>query len=317
MVAANALMSHPRAEEIALEVDPNQEAVIDRFQRWSATYFLALFSGRLFDQVLLPEVAAGVESTGRIRYTPFARAGRSAASDQLVVWGDAETRQGEFDRLKTLHRDIRGVSSDGVRFSALSPEAWNWILISTMFMYLNSYRAIARENVSDDDLQTLWEHSLQQFDGLQLTGRNRLPHSYADAVAYYDSVITTKGERTAIFAHVMRHLRRPPAPEGTPPLLRPLLRLLGRLPIRVVRILSLGITEPSVRELGGYRWTRRDDAEFALYTRLIGIAHRRLPRRLAYTPLAYNRWRYERIVGKYQRAGLESFAPDGRCPIGR
>src|SRR5690348_7155908 len=89
-----------------------EQPLVDDFHRWSGTYFIALFAGRLFDQILLPEVAAGVDGTGRIRYAPFARAGRTAASDQLALWGDNAVRHAEYARLKELHRDVRGTSPE-------------------------------------------------------------------------------------------------------------------------------------------------------------------------------------------------------------
>jgi len=292
----------------------DDEVWIDGYERWKATYLSALFAGALFDQVLLPEVAAGVDWTGRVRYTPFARAGRSAASDQLVLWGDAEARQAEFGRLRSLHRDVHGVSPEGVRFSALAPEAWNWILISTMFMYLNSYAAVSSRKPSAAELQVLWTHGLEQFEGLQLTGSQRLPEKYAEAVDYYDEMIRTKARRTEIFGHVTGQLRQPVAP-AVPAILRPALGLVGRVVIRPVAVLSIGITHPGVREIAGHRWTRRHQIEFSIYAALVRVAYQRLPRRLVFTPLAYNRWRYHRIVARYQGAGLDSFAPEGSCPI--
>lgn len=295
---------------------PSQADLIERYEHWAATYFVALFAGRVFDQVLLPEVAAGIDWTGRVRFAPFGRAGRTAAADQLSMWGDQDTRQQEFDRLKLLHRDVHGSSPDGIRFSALAPETWNWILISTMFLYLNSFRAVVKDPLSDDDLQALWEHLLQRFGGMELSDRNQLPRRYADVVALYDATIATKAERTEIFAHVNNQLRRPQAPDSMPTIVRPAFSLVGRVLIRPLATLSIGITDPTVRVLGEHRWTRARQAEYRLYAGAIRIAHERLPRRLTYTPLAYNRFRYQQLVDRYRNVGLESFAPASGCPMG-
>ncbi len=115
---------------------PGQHASNERFQRYLGTTLFALFAGAFFDQVMLPEVAAGVEWTGRIRNTPFQRAARSAAADQLIFIAGREERQAESDRLALAHRDVKGVGFNGTRFSALNPESWNWIMISAIVAHM-------------------------------------------------------------------------------------------------------------------------------------------------------------------------------------
>jgi uncharacterized protein (DUF2236 family) len=62
--------------------------VADRFQRVTGSAFVGLFAAGLFDQAMLPAVSAALEDTGRIRNTPWLRALRTAASDQIIFAGE-------------------------------------------------------------------------------------------------------------------------------------------------------------------------------------------------------------------------------------
>jgi hypothetical protein len=65
---------------------------------------------------------------------------------------------------------------------------------------------------------------------------------------------------------------------------------------------------PKMRELLGVRWILARRIEYAVYLTALQVAWRRLPRRLTLKPLAYNRFRYEKIRRAYLDAQLESFA---------
>ena len=91
-----------------------------------------------------PAVSASLVDTGRIRDDPFGRARRTAASDQLAFIARSADRREETHRLIQLHRDVKGVGPDGVRYSALSPEPWNWNLISIFFMHRGAFLALHR-----------------------------------------------------------------------------------------------------------------------------------------------------------------------------
>jgi uncharacterized protein (DUF2236 family) len=298
----------------ASQTQPNASAADDRpavlttrFRWYMASIVRALFVGALFDQVLRPEIAAALEVTGRIRFEPLPRGARSAASDQLVLWGDAADRLAETERLVRLHREVRGTDPGGVRYSALAPESWNWILISVFLWLRNSFVAITGEDLTSDDDETLWQYFVTDLAALRRSG---LPASYESMVTYYESVLDTRAERCDLLDKVVSELRRPPPPPLLPRPLHPLWRLAAPALGRGPSVLSFGIMHPRVRELAGIRWGRAQQLEFNVLTTLVGVAYRSLPRRMHYSPLAYNRWRYERLTARYKRLGLESFRPD-------
>jgi uncharacterized protein (DUF2236 family) len=300
------------APHVTAAPEPAEAAVTrseleERFRWYLASLVRALFAGALFDQVLRPEIAASLEVTGRIRTAPGPRGARSAASEQLVMWGDDADRRAETDRLVHLHRDVRGTDPSGVRYSALAPESWNWILISSFFWLRNSYAAVTGEDLSPADNQTLWEFVMDEMGTLRRSG---LPASYDEMLEHYESVLRDEAEGCELLDRVVAELRRPSPPPSLPSPLRSLWRLAAPALGHVPSVLSFGIMHPLVRTHARIRWTPAHTLEFAVLTRLIGLAYQRLPRRVHYSPLAYNRWRYEQLTARYKAMGLDSFRPD-------
>ena len=156
--------------------DSSAKSVADRFERAMGSRFVALFAPALFDEMMLPAVSAALVDTARIRDDPFGRARRTAASDQLAFFANSADRRDEMQRLVELHRDVKGVGPDGVRYSALSPEPWNWNLISIFFMHRGVFLAITGERPSAADNQAIWDRFRALCEGLQMPGPRETTH---------------------------------------------------------------------------------------------------------------------------------------------
>ncbi|QIS15641.1 oxygenase MpaB family protein [Nocardia arthritidis] len=284
--------------------------VVERFEEVAGSVFVGLFAAALFDQTMLPAISAALERTGRIRNTPWERATRSAASDQIVFLGEDADSTAEMERLKLLHRDVKGVAPDGTRYSALNPENWNWILISTFFMYRGAFAALTGEKLSAADNQALWDHVRTKTEPLQLPGRSRLIEDYAELCAYYDQMAAEKLTVTPTLIAAMETVRRAPRPPFLPAATEPLWRLARPAAGHVAAVLGYGTMHPGARRVLPIRWTRRHDLEFVALTTLFRVAYRGLPAWATDTPLARNRRRYRRLISTYQSVGLSSFAPD-------
>jgi len=282
----------------------------DLFERVAGCTFVGLFAAGLFDQPMLPAVSAALEATGRIRNQPWWRAVRSAASDQLVFHGATADRQTEAERLVRLHRDVKGTDANGIRYSALNPESWNWILISTFFVYRNAFRVITGKELTPADDQAVWDRFRLLSADLQLPGRSALIADYDELCAYYAQIVDEKLEVTSTLEDAVASVLRAPRPDFVPVVAAPLWRLSSPVAGHVIAVIGFGTMHPGVRELVPMSWSRRHDVEFAVLSRAIALAYRWLPARLTDTPLARNRREYARLVAKYQGVGLTSFAPD-------
>lgn len=292
-------------------VDTAVKSVADRFERVVGSRFLALFAPALFDEMMLPAVSAALVDTARIRDDPFGRARRTAASDQLAFLANRVDRREEMQRLVELHRDVKGVGPEGERYSALSPEPWNWNLISIFFMHRGAFVAITGERLGAAENQLIWDRFRALCEDLKMPGRARqLAESYEDLCAYYDRMAAEKLKHTASLDIVMDATLRPRRPASMPAVTAPLWTLLGPVAGHIVTVLGFGIMHPRVREIVPMAWTRRHDLEFTVFTRLLRLAYRWLPSRFTDTPLARNRREYERIISRYKGIGLTSFVPD-------
>jgi uncharacterized protein (DUF2236 family) len=299
-------------------VDTAVKSVADRFERVVGSRFLALFAPALFDEMMLPAVSAALVDTARIRDDPFGRARRTAAADQLAFLANCVDRREEMQRLVQLHRDVKGVGPEGERYSALSPEPWNWNLISIFFMHRGAFVAITGERLSAAENQMIWDRFRALCEDLQMPGRARqLAESYDELCAYYDHMVAEKLKHTASLDIVMEATLRPRRPASMPAITAPLWTLLGPVAGHIVAVLGFGIMHPRVREIVPIAWTRRHDLEFTVLTRLLRLAYRWLPSRFTDTPLAHNRREYERIICRYKGVGLTSFVPGATQTCGR
>ncbi|PQE01694.1 DUF2236 domain-containing protein [Mycobacterium sp. EPG1] len=300
--------------------------VLHEFRRHSGSVLGGLFGAAAFDEVALVPVAAAVDKTGRFAANFADRGVRSGFSALLAIWGDATDREAEGQRLKTMHREVRGRGTGDfadIRYSALDPTLWNWIAVSGLFVVLNSFTPCTGVTLNDDEREAAYQQLLQAFRALELPGKNaKLPVTYADAVAYYDDMVANELATNPFLRRVTRDLTKLPLPTLVlPPALRTALTpgwvALRPLAGRVLTVCSFGILHPGVRELTGFRWEARHDVEFALYSRLLQLAWRTLPDRVLLIPLARNRIEYEKLVRLHRSVALDSFAPpSGRCPAG-
>lgn len=293
------------------DIHPDLSPDVIGYIRFSKTLLPQLFASAVFDQAMVPGICAALRETGRVRQDPVGRAARTRASEQLMsVVKDPDVAVRESERLLRLHREVRGVSPEGIRYSALSPELWNWVLYSAFFAYYRAYRAVAPTNVEADP-QGVWDQYKRETSGLHLPGRSRPIERYDDLVAYYDEMAREHLQVTPTLHDAVSHVHGLARPEVLPPVFGPLWVALNRLLLDAPRILGFGIMHPDARRLLPYKWTRARQARFVAYTGALRLLYRILPDAMVLNPLARAEGkRATRLIEKYQAMGLSSFAPD-------
>lgn len=285
-------------------------AAVERFERVAGSVFLGLFGVGLYDQTMLPTISAALSVTGRVRDDPWGRARRTAAADQLLYQGEEADRLGEADRLLLLHRDVKGVGPDGVRYSALAPDSWNWVLYSTFLVQYHTYRAVTGDEPTAADDQAIWESYLASTEPLHLPGRSKPIPEFPEMIAHYNRVVAEELRRTPSLAAATGAIDAAPLPDFLPSAAGPAWKLSAPLIRRVIIVLGCGIMHPEVRALMPYEWSTRHDLEYRALTTALRLAYRGLPPALTDTALTRNRRRYRKLVTKYRGMGLTSFLPD-------
>jgi len=293
-----------------LQTGPRPEDTLPEDIRWATgSTLLGLFAVALFDQAALPEVSYALDKTARIRNDPFGRAVRTAASHQIIAWGDGADRVAEAERLKSLHRAVRGAAPEGRPYSALSPDLWKFIQASSIMMIRNSVAVLTGRKLSPEEDRALYRYLLTELEPLELGPSAQLPTDWDGFVDWYVQM-TCRLEPTQTLRDALGHLSRAPAPDFLPAPIRPMWPLARPVLGRVLLVLGTGVLHPEARGAMQMQWGLAEQAQFALLSRAVGITYRYLPKRATLSPLAYNRRRYEQLINQYRAAGLESFAPD-------
>lgn len=234
-----------------------------------------------------------------------------------MTFGDSADVQAEIELLKQLHRDVRGTGAKDfadTRYSALNPDAWKWVAVSGLDVIYQAYVHTAGRRLDPAEREVVYQTIRASVEPLELPGSGtRLPATLAEMTEYYDDVARNKLADNEFLQFARRSLSTLPLPTLLLPaivrvLAEPLWRATLPVATRPVLICSAGAAHPKMRELLGPDRKTRHRLEFALYTTVATLAWQHLPRRLTLTPLAHNRFRYEKIRARYKSLQLDSFA---------
>jgi len=286
-------LSEPEA--LALTLGPDSMS-------WRYTSDLRLFLGSLtalLMQVAHPTVGSGVRDHSNFQQEPWARLFRTIDWVNLTIYGGPEAVE-VSERLREMHKSIKGTNPDGSRYHALEPGVYAWVHATLIWSIVNGQRAYG-SGMSQAEVERFY----QEWLGLgRLLGvrDGDLPSTWDGFVGYVEDMIATRLTRHPTVDTVLRASARPAMPDSFPQWTKPLWRVL-RLPMaHVLMVTGIGGLPPAVRERLGLRWTKRQEREL----RMIAAVSRSL------TPVLP---KWARINGPgYLRArrkviGRDAFAP--------
>jgi uncharacterized protein (DUF2236 family) len=242
-------------------------------------------------QVAHPTVGSGVRDHSSFQADPWGRLMRTTDYLYLLVYG-GETAIGMGRRLREMHKPINGQNPDGSRYHALEPEAYAWVhatLIEATFVAGERFVG----NVTAADRERLYAEYMP-LGRLLGVRPGDLPENLPEFRDYVATMIHDRLVRHETVDVLLDLLGRP-APPGLPVIdqLWPLLRI---APSRALRIATLGLLPPVLRERFGVEWTDGQQAEL----RALGAASRALtpllPQRLRNVGPEYLRLRRREIA---------------------
>lgn len=192
-------------------------------------------------------------------------------------------------------------------------------MVSTFFFLHNTYEPLTGEALTPQDQQVFWEFYTDATAGLQLSGQAALPATFTEVSEYYDMMVETRLESTDLLRDVVDILLHPPRPDFLPAIAAPLWPVVGPAFGHAAAVLSFGAMRKNARDLTGFGWNPLHEVEYRVLVKGAQLAYRYLPKRLQYSPMAYNRWCYEQLAAQYHGMELQSFAPEHRramgCPV--
>lgn len=243
-------------------------------------------------QVGHPTVGAGVSEHSDFKSDPWGRLLRTLDYSYAMTYG-GPTLAGEMGRrIRETHRQIKGTRPDGVRYSALEPEAYAWVHATLVHSIVRGHSLLGRPMSAErvEELYADWRRS-----GRLIGVRERdLPQDWAAFGPYFDRMVSERLERTPAVDEVLQALESPA---------RPPLRFLPERAWRVARIpavrqtalITAGLLPPLLRERFGVPWSRAKQGELTLLATASRAATPLLPRALRNVGPSYLRWRREAL----------------------
>ena len=244
-------------------------------------------------QVSHPTVGAGVSEHSRFRSDPWGRLLRTLDYACTMVYGGPRAAGEMGLRIRAFHRQIRGVAADGRPYHALEPDAYAWVHATLAAGIVLAHERFVRPfDVGECEL--LWSEwrALGRLLGVR---SEDLPASWEGFCSYLAVTVEERLERTAAVEEVLEALARP-APPALAAVYRPLWPVARRQLGHLVRLTTVGLLPPSLRERFGTRWTRADELELKVLEAGLRAATPLMPPSLRNTGPGYLRWRREALA---------------------
>ncbi|MPY99164.1 MAG: DUF2236 domain-containing protein [Actinophytocola sp.] len=204
-------------------------------------------------QVAHPTVGAGVVEHSNFVTEPWQRLTRTLDYLDLLIYGGEDAIE-TASRVREMHKRIKGVRADGVKYHALEPHAYAWVHATLMLAIVELHNRFIRR-LSHADI----EASYREWLGLgRLLGirEGDLPPDWASFQSYCDTMMREELVDNEAVQLVLATIRRPGAPPGWPSWLGWLWRLV-RVPAGYVLTLTgASALAPELRKRFGVRWSR-------------------------------------------------------------
>jgi uncharacterized protein (DUF2236 family) len=299
MAARNGVL--PSAEELPALV-PTPGSIVWRTAGDARLLFGAGYT--LLLQVAHPVVGAGVREHSNFRADPWGRLLRTLDYTYGTTYGGPQLAGQIGRRIREMHKQIKGELPDGSRYWALEPEPYAWVHATLADAIVAGNERFGRPLRGDER-----EAFYQQWRALgRLIGVREadLPDDWSGFRCYFDRMVAERLEDTASVHDVLETLDRPDRPPL--PGLTDWSWRVARLPAAVaLRLGTVGMLPPILRERFGLRWTRAQELELRALGRAARAATPLMPAWMRTMGPGYLRWRHEAI----ERGDVASRAPGG------
>jgi uncharacterized protein (DUF2236 family) len=205
-----------------------------------------------------PVVGAGVRDFSTFKTDPWGRLDRTLGSLQVQLFGGLDAVD-EAQRLRELHKSIRGVGFSGEQYSALNPAAYAWVHLSNFDTLLSFHRWFARP-LRAGEQQQLYAEWRQAGRVLGIRDEH-MPADLRAFRAYVSAMVTETLTDNATARDLLGSLRLDEI--GSPPwryFPEPLWRALRPLGRRLLYDTTVGTLPPALRRKLGLAWSTTDQA---------------------------------------------------------
>jgi uncharacterized protein (DUF2236 family) len=244
-------------------------------------------------QVAHPTVGAGVSEHSRFQSDPWGRLLRTLDYSTTIVYGGPHAAGEMGRRIRSFHKQIRGVTPEGVRYHALEPQAYAWVhaTLAAGVMIAHERFGISFDHPQRDRFWEEWR-TLGRVLGIR---PEDLPAGWFGFSSYFEEMVQGTLRRTQAVDEVLGALARP-APPQLSRYYRPLWALARAQLSHVVSLATSGLLPPILRWRFGVPWTRARELELRVLASTLRAATPLMPPSLLNTGPGYLRWRSEALA---------------------
>jgi uncharacterized protein (DUF2236 family) len=262
---------------------PGPDSVVWRV---GGDWTLLLGGGRaLILQVAHPTVAAGVGQFSDYESAPWKRLTGTLDLYMRVIYGGRDETPAEAgERLRSMHKRIRGTHADGTPWHALDPAAFHWVHATLVDGFVEMNARFGRRMTSME-LELFYEEmrAVGRLYGLR---ERDMPPDWDSFRAYFDQMVETELEDSETLRNVIRSVFNPAKPplDALPD---SVWSVASRPGSELVKLVTVGSLPRPLRERLGLEWTRERELALRAQQRAIRGVFARLPDRLRLMPPAY------------------------------
>jgi uncharacterized protein (DUF2236 family) len=239
-------------------------------------------------QVAHPTVGAGVAEHSVYKHDPWGRLSRTLDFTNSLIYAEPPVAAAVARRIRSMHRQIKGVKPDGSRYHALEPAAYAWVH-ATLFEAIASAHARFGNPLHGEQVEQFWVEwrRLGRLLGIR---ESDLPMTHERFREYFGAMVADVLEDNQSVRGVMDSLAEfasPPLPRYAAAAWR-----LGGFPAgRLLRLTTIGLLPPLLRERFGLRWTIAQELELLALGAATRAATPLMPSSLRAFGPSYLRWR--------------------------
>jgi uncharacterized protein (DUF2236 family) len=243
-------------------------------------------------QNMHPQLGAAVEEHSTFFRERWPRLLRSLYPIGGVVFdGDRAPMTGA--EVRDYHITIKGVDAQGRRYHALNPDVFYWAH-ATFFVGTLIVAERFCGGITEAERRQLFDEHVTWYQMYGMSMRP-VPKTWEDFQVYWDRMCREVLENNWAAREVLnlKDLPKPPFAERVPDWLWAIQR---NVVSRFFVWLTVGLYDPSVRELMGYRWSARDEWLHRRFGQLVNVVFELLARRRRMHPRARSGW--DRATGR-------------------
>jgi uncharacterized protein (DUF2236 family) len=267
---------------------PGPESLV--WQRLADDRGLLIGGATLVLQVADPTVGAGVEQHSNFKAEPWRRLYGTLVSLTTIVYGTTAEACAEVERLRSMHRTIRGTDAQGRSYSALRPAPWAWVH-GTLAWSVIRLNEVFRTPFSPAETEQYWREWLDVGRLLGVRDGD-LPDTYAGFLELIDAAGLEDNQSVRDVVASVSVIPPPVWLRWTGPLWR---FFIGRPVGSLSRLVAIGALPPALADRLGLRLTEREQRRLRRFITFVATLRRMLPPPLRPGPAALLiKWRSRR-----------------------